>query len=81
VLFEDDPMSIAKDGDSFVLSMSLPFTERDELELSVKGDEMFVRVGPYRRTLILPKSLSTRVVASAALRHERLEVVFEKRQT
>jgi arsenite/tail-anchored protein-transporting ATPase len=81
VLFADDPMSIAKDGDRFVLTMSLPFTEKDELELSVKGDEMFVRVGPYRRTLILPKSLSTRVVSSAALRNERLEVIFEKRQT
>ena len=79
VLFEDDPMSIAKKGDSYVLTLNLPFTEKDELDLSIKGDEMFVRVGPYRRTLILPKALSTRVVASAALRSERLEVIFERR--
>jgi arsenite/tail-anchored protein-transporting ATPase len=81
VLFVDQPMSIVKDGDRYVLSLSLPFTEKDQLDLSVKGDEMFVRVGPYRRTMILPKSLSTRVVTSAALKNERLEVIFERRQS
>ena len=36
--------------------------------MSRKEDELFVRVGPYRRTIMLPGVLSMREVASAALK-------------
>ena len=80
VLFEDEPMSIVKSGKDYVLSLRLPFTARDELELSGKGDELFVKVGRYRRTIILPKVLAMRSVARADLYDDRLKVVFERDQ-
>jgi arsenite-transporting ATPase len=78
VLFVDDPMSITKDGDAYRLSLRLPFTEKGDLELSTKGDELFVKVGSYRRTIMLPNVLLSRSVTKADLRDERLEVVFER---
>ena len=78
VLFDDDPMTIVKKGDSYVLSLRLPFAEKEELELSTKHDELFVKVGPYRRTIMLPKVLTARRVTSARLLEDRLEVVFER---
>ena len=76
VLFLDEPMSIAKSGDSFVLSLRLPFTRKEELELSSKGGELFVKVGPYRRTIMLPTMLSTRRITAARMADERIEITF-----
>src|SRR5919106_5314905 len=44
VLFTDDPMTIKKRGDAYILSLRLPFTRREDLDLSQKADELFVRV-------------------------------------
>ncbi|MDQ3940932.1 MAG: TRC40/GET3/ArsA family transport-energizing ATPase [Actinomycetota bacterium] len=78
VLFEQDPMSITKRGSAYVLTLNLPFTEKEALELSSKNDELFVKVGPYRRTIMLPKVLMARRITSARLLESRLEVVFER---
>jgi arsenite/tail-anchored protein-transporting ATPase len=78
VLHEGNAMVVVRRGDDYVLSLSLPFARRDDLELSRKEDELFVRVGPYRRTIMLPRTLCTREVASATLEGRRVEVVFER---
>jgi arsenite-transporting ATPase len=78
VLFTDEPMAISRHGEGYLLTLKLPFAQREELDLSAKGDELFVRVGPYRRTILLPKVLATRRVISAKLVGERIEIVFQK---
>ena len=45
------------------LSLDLPFADRDDLELGRRGDELLVRVGPYRRAVTLPDSLRTQAGA------------------
>ena len=78
VLFRDDPMTITREGIDYRLTLRLPFTDRDDLELATKGDELFVKVGTYRRTIILPKLLLSRAITSAALTDGRLEIVFTR---
>ena len=78
VLFSDDPMSIARAGDDYVLDLKLPFASRDKLELAVKNDELFVKVGPYRRTIMLPRSLASRTLDNAQLTDDRLRVIFRR---
>ncbi|MGH2749053.1 MAG: ArsA family ATPase [Actinomycetota bacterium] len=80
VLFTDDPMTIERHQDAYVLTLKLPFATREELELSSKAEELFVRAGPYRRTIVLPKVLSARGVGSAKLVDDRIEVTFERRE-
>ena len=60
------------------LSVDLPFTERDELALGRRDDELLVRVGPYRRSILLPDSLRRRAVVDAALRDGTLRVTFAR---
>jgi arsenite/tail-anchored protein-transporting ATPase len=79
VLYADDPMSIEKTRDSYELALKLPFATRDEVELSVKGDELFVKVGPYRRTIMMPKVLASRELSSAQMREDRLHISFDRR--
>jgi arsenite-transporting ATPase len=78
VLFIDDPMAIVREGDAYVLSLRLPFASKDELELSSKNDELFIKVGPYRRTIMLPRTLASRTISAAQLEDDRLRVTFTR---
>jgi arsenite-transporting ATPase len=79
VLYEDDPMTVRRRGDGYVLVLRLPFATHDDLELSTKIDELFVKVGPYRRTIMLPRVLASKSITSAKLAGDRVEIVFDPR--
>jgi arsenite-transporting ATPase len=76
-----DPLRVSQRGAGAVLEIDLPFTDREEIELGRRGDELLVRVGPYRRAMILPDSLRRRSVAGARLQDGRLEVEFAPDRT
>ncbi len=79
VLFEEEPMSINRRSDAaYVLTLKLPFTEKSDLDVSTKGDELFIKVGPYRRTILMPKLLLSRRITEASMKSERLEIVFQR---
>jgi arsenite-transporting ATPase len=76
VLYQGTPLEVRRRGSRSVLSIQLPFTDRDDLELGRHDGELLVRVGPYRRALVLPDSLKRRQVAGARMVEDRLEVTF-----
>jgi arsenite-transporting ATPase len=78
ILYRDEPIRISKRGDDYVLTVRLPFTSRDELDIHRRADELYVRVGPYKRNLLLPQSLKRMVVTGATFEEDRLEVSFSK---
>src|SRR3954463_6673297 len=53
VLYRDDPIQVEKRGGGYILRMRLPFAEREDLDMHRRGDELFVKVGAYKRNLIL----------------------------
>jgi arsenite-transporting ATPase len=76
VLYLDDPLRVEAVGEDYVLRLALPFADRDDLELGRHDDELQVRVGPYRRSLVLPDSLRRREVVAATLDGSHLDVTF-----
>jgi arsenite-transporting ATPase len=74
-----EPLAVRRQDDRLLLELKLPFTEHDDLEVGRTGDELLVRVGPYRRSLVLPDALRRRVVDSAELREGTLTVTFGER--
>ncbi|GAC1602493.1 MAG: ArsA family ATPase [Acidimicrobiales bacterium] len=81
VLHRDEPLRVEADGDVLALHISLPFADRDELELGRNGAELLVRVGPHRRAIMLPDSLSRRSVVEAKLVDGDLAVRFSPLQS
>jgi arsenite-transporting ATPase len=67
------------DGDDVVLSFSVPFVERSDVDVLRHHDELYVTVGPYRRSMVLPDSLRRREVTGARLHQGVLEVRFRRR--
>jgi len=68
---------LARSGESFSLTLALPFTEPGEVELARLGDDrLALTVGADRRVLTLPSVLRRCEVDGAALRGDRLVISF-----
>ena len=76
ILYHDDPIRVRKRGDRYVLTMRLPFVSRDDMDIHRRGEELVVRVGSYKRNLILPQTLKRMVVREANFAGDHLEIVF-----
>ena len=76
ILYRDDPIKVRKRGTGYVMSMRLPFVSRDEMDIHRRGEELFVRVGSYKRNLILPQTLKRMVVREANFAGDHLEILF-----
>jgi arsenite/tail-anchored protein-transporting ATPase len=78
ILHRDEPIRVKKRGTSYILSMRLPFTDRGDLDVFRKADELHVRVGQYKRNLVLPQALQRLDVKEASFIEDRLEVRFAR---
>ena len=76
VLYRDDPIRVRRREDGYVLVMRLPFASRDEMDIHRRGEELFVRVGSYKRNLILPQTLKRMTVREANFAGDHLEILF-----
>jgi arsenite-transporting ATPase len=76
VLHEGEPVRVERRARDYLLSLQLPFADRDELDLGRVDGELLVRVGPYRRAIVLPDSLRRRSVGGALMVGDRLEITF-----
>jgi arsenite-transporting ATPase len=76
-LSESQPLRVedTPDGD-VALIVTIPLAQKGDVEVLRDGDELFLTVGPYRRSLMLPDSLKRRIVKSAKLDDGHLHVVF-----
>lgn len=77
-LSEAQPLRIesADAGGDVELIMSVPFVERTDVDLMRHGDEVFITIGPHRRSLMLPDSLQRRTIRSAKIQEGELRIVF-----
>ncbi|MFN2590503.1 MAG: ArsA family ATPase [Actinomycetota bacterium] len=78
LLHRDEPIRVRKRGSSYVLMMNLPFADRSDLDVFRKGDELFIRIGSYKRNLILPQTLQRLDIQEANFVDGRLEVRFAR---
>jgi arsenite/tail-anchored protein-transporting ATPase len=76
ILHLEEPLRVRKGPDGYVLSIRLPFIERTNLDVFRKADELFVRIGSYKRNVILPQVLQRLVIQEASFVDDRLEVRF-----
>ncbi len=70
------PISYSLDGQPAIV-ITLPGLQRDALSLTMSGDELIVRVGPYRRHILLPDGL--RGVANIRASREGGRLVVRQR--
>ncbi len=74
LLYQGKAQTLTKEGDRYVLSIPLPFTEKRDVSLSQKGEELIVRVGWYKRNVILPRHLAGSAAVGASLDEGTLKI-------
>ncbi len=70
------PYAVRRDGPSYVLSLELPFTSREEVSLTRHADELMLQVGNWRRNLLLPRALIEAPTEGARMDGDTLEIRF-----
>ena len=76
MLHDDDPIVVERAERGYRLRLRLPFTGKADVDLMRKGDDLFVKVGQYKRTITLPQALNRLEVDGASFDEDRLIVRF-----
>ncbi|MCL6445119.1 MAG: ArsA family ATPase [Alicyclobacillus sp.] len=79
VLYRGKVQEIRKEEDGYVLELVLPFVQKDQLQLRQKGDELTVQAGPYKRKVLLPRTLLEREITGARFTEQKLTIRFENK--
>jgi arsenite-transporting ATPase len=70
------PYSVVRDGDGYLVSVDLPFTDKERISLSRHGDELVIDLGTWRRTLVLPRILVEAPTEGARFEDQTLKIRF-----
>ena len=73
------PFKVVEREGAVRLEMSLPFAATGDIDVMRDGHEVYVTVGPYRRSFVLPDSLQRREIAGARLAGGVLAIEFVER--
>jgi arsenite-transporting ATPase len=74
------PQKIEKRKDEYVMTLHVPFIEKGDVDILQGNGDLTVRIGPYKRNVILPKSLTGLEARGARLRNEALTITFGRRR-
>lgn len=68
--------TVSKENDEYVFSIYMPFTNKEDLSLNQKGDELIVKVGNVKRNISLPRTLLNLSIKGARFEEETLKIRF-----
>lgn len=77
ILFQGTTHQIERDADGgYHLRVPLPFADRSDLDVFRSADELTLRVGPYRRNIVLPHALWKLEIKDARFDEAALNIHF-----
>jgi arsenite/tail-anchored protein-transporting ATPase len=75
------PFRVVDNGEAVTMELDVPFFDKSELEVIRHGHELYIQLGSYRRSFLLPDALQRREVTRARLDAGTLRVSFGTRRT
>lgn len=75
--FKGTPYSLVKTNGKYQLKIKLPFIEKKDVDLNKVSDELIIRVGGFKRHILLPRQVAASTSISARLDGMDLSVQFE----
>jgi arsenite-transporting ATPase len=76
LFFRGQAYRIEESDDGFALVVPLPFTEKEEVSVLHRGDELTLQAGAVRRSFVLPRVLAQREVLGAKFEGHELRIRF-----
>ena len=75
--FKEKPYNLSKKSGQYHLTLKLPFVTKDDVELNKFSDELIIRIGGYKRHILLPRQVASYDSVRAKLDDQYLNITFE----
>ncbi|MCF8146340.1 MAG: TRC40/GET3/ArsA family transport-energizing ATPase [Deltaproteobacteria bacterium] len=75
--FDGQPYSLVKVNGRYQLKIKLPFIEKKDVDLNKVSDELVIRIGGFKRHILLPRQVASSTSVSAKLDGADLSIAFE----
>ena len=76
VLYADTPYTFRKVGEDYFLDIKIPFLTKKEVELSKCNEELIVRIGGFKRHVLLPRNIAARQPSGAKVERDKVVIKF-----
>ena len=77
IFFDEKPYEFTKVEGRYILSLKLPFLTKDHIDLFKENGELIVRIGSFKRHIMLPRVVSRHTPQSARFDNDYLRITFE----
>ena len=67
---------VTKENGGYILSIYMPFLEKNDISLNQKGDELIIQAGNVKRNIVLPRTLMNYEIKGAKFEEETLKLRF-----
>ncbi|MCU0539433.1 MAG: TRC40/GET3/ArsA family transport-energizing ATPase [Desulfobacterales bacterium] len=74
--YEEEPYRLIKEEGRYRLQLKLPFVVKESIDLSKVADELILRIGSYKRHILLPKPLVATSSVTARVDPPYLNILF-----
>jgi arsenite-transporting ATPase len=78
ILYNQIPQQVVREAGRYALVLKIPFVEKAELDILRNEDQLTVRIGNYRREILLPATLSRLDIEDAKLEADVLRISFRE---
>ena len=75
--FKDEPYRLIKQNGNYQLRLKLPFVSKKDVELNKLHEELVIRIGGFKRHIMLPRQVASLNAVTAKLDGEYLNVLFK----
>lgn len=76
VFYVQRPYEFLQENGTHVIKVHLPFTQKREIDLTKVGDELIIRIGNFKKNLILPRIFLSLEARKAQLDGDTLKIYF-----
>jgi arsenite-transporting ATPase len=75
--YQEEPYELIKENGNYRLKLKLPFIMKKDVELNKFNDELIVRIGGFKRHILLPRQVASLDPVKAKLKDRYLHIYFE----
>ncbi len=77
LFFEGEPYNLSKINGEYRLMIKLPFLSKEDVEINKLSDELIVRVGSFKKHLMLPRQVAASESVKAKMEGQHLCIYFK----
>ena len=75
--YKNAPYQLVKENGNYHLKLKLPFLLKKDVELNKYSDELIIRIGGFKRNILLPRQVASIEQVKAQLNGQVLDICFE----